>query len=470
VGRAADGATERRRRAALGAIAAGAVFAVLIPIAMAGADNGTSGLIGFEVQAAAPGLELVFDSPAIPTPTHPVFTGTLPEATSTMGTGPSTEGFTAIFWPGPLAGNLGTTLQQLNQLCAPGSIPLPPGANCLPVPQSLKDIMKGKNDPVRADAKNSGPQDASYGGSGALYMRAHADDQGATSDAGVTSLQAPPLVNIGSVTAHSNVQLAKGGGVVSGDAVGAMGGLVVGLGLPGLPVNLALLSIDSVNSTVHVESNGTKGSGKGSTVASGVKVAGMPASIDQSGLHLGPTTQPLNSLLNPLLSTVTNLLSQLKFKVHLVQPVETTQGTSETFTLGGVIIEFTTPDGSMVKITAGKAAAAADSSPAEALPALPTLPVTEPSLGSAGGTALSSPSISDTGSPLGAAPAAGTTSTPQTIRNAAFLPGGKPLAAGVLLVALAAAGLIGFGLKRLSDDVLAVAPPGTTCPNEGKSP
>jgi hypothetical protein len=451
---------------------AGILVILVVPMATSAADQTSGGLVGYEIESAAPGVELVYDNAAFPTPAHPAFTGTMPEATSTMSTGPQTEGFTSILWPGPLVGNLGTTFQQLNQLCAPASIPLPSGANCLPIPQALKQFLAGKNDPVRADAKNSGPQDASYGGPGALYMRAHAVDQQATADSGVSSFVASPLVNFGSVTAHSSATLANGGNVAVGDAIGTMGGLELGLGLPGLPSNVALLTISSVVSTVHVQSDGSKGYGKGGTVISGVTVAGMPATIDQDGLHLGSTSQPLAPLLTPLASTASRLLDQFKFKVSVAQPIEVTQGSSEMLALGGVTVAFKTPDGSSFKITAGKAAAAVDGSPNEPFPSLPAIPsAIAPSLSSPE-AALSAPSLPEVASvplvsPSGPAVAP---AVPQSTRNASFLPGFGGLAAGLLVAGLVAAALIGAGLKRLSDDVLAEAPGGPGCPNEGKRP
>jgi hypothetical protein len=451
--------------------AAAALIVLAVPTAIAASDQTGSGLVGYEIESAAPSVELVYDNPAFPTPTHPVFTGTLPEATSTMNTGPETEGFTSILWPGPLAGNLGTTIQQLNQLCAPASIPLPPGANCLPVPPALKQALVGKNDPVRADAKNSGPQDATYGGPGALYMRAHAVDQEATADAGVSSFVAAPLVSFGSVTGHSSAQLANSGALAVGDALETIGGMDVGAGLPGLPANVALLHIDSLVSTVHVQSDGTKGSGKGGTVISGVTVAGMPATIDQDGLHVGPVNQPLGSLLAPIADTASRLLGQFKFKVFVTQPVEQTQGSSESLTLGGVKILFTTPDGSSFQITMGKAAAAVDGSPNEPFPALPAIPpVAEPSV-SAPEAALAAPSLPDLASSPSATPSAPVAAAvPQSTRNTSFLPGFGGLAVGLLIAGLVAVALIGAGLKRLSDDVLAEAPGGPACPNEGKHP
>jgi len=460
----------RRRRLPLAT--AGILMILVVPMATSAADQTSGGLVGYEIESAAPGVELVYDNAAFPTPTHPAFTGTMPEATSTMATGPQTEGFTSILWPGPLAGNLGTTFQQLNQLCAPASIPLPSGANCLPIPQALKQFMAGKNDPVRADAKNSGPQDASYGGPGALYMRAHAVDQQATADSGVSSFVASPLVNFGSVTSHSSAQLAGGGNVAVGDAIGTMGGLEMGLGLPGLPANVALLSIDSVVSTVHVQSDGSKGSGKGGTVITGVTVAGMPATIDQDGLHLGPVNQPLGPLLAPLASTASRLLDQFKFKVSVAQPIEVTQGSSEMLALGGVTVAFKTPDGSSFKITGGKAAAAVDGSPSEPFPSLPAIPPTvAPSLSSPE-AALSAPFLPAVASAPTATLSAPAVSpaVPQSTRNASFLPGFGGLAVGLLVAGLVAVALIGAGLKRLSDDVLAEAPGGPGCPNEGKRP
>ena len=49
------------------------------------------------------------------------------------------------------------------------------------------------------------------------------------------------------------------------------------------------------------------------------------------------------------------------------------------------------------------------------------------------------------------------------------VPGGNAIALALVLLAVALAGGLGFGMKRLSDEVLAEVPAGSACPNEGKS-
>ena len=150
------------------------------------------------------------------------------QATADLQAGPTGTAFASIAWPGSLAGNLGTTIKQLNQLCAPPNLMLP----CLPVTDQDKQLLGGANDPVRAYATSSGKNDASYGGGGGLYMRAHADGSGtlATADAGVTSVAGDPVLTLGSVTSHAGSVVTSS--TITGEATSSITGITVGTNLP----------------------------------------------------------------------------------------------------------------------------------------------------------------------------------------------------------------------------------------------
>jgi hypothetical protein len=480
----------RRWRRAAGAAAATAALALVaaVPLSLVG-EGGQAhadvGLLGYNLHATAPGVEIVFDSGQIPTPTRPAFTGTLPEATADLDTGPSGTAFASIAWPGSLAGNLGTTLQQLN-FCAPATIPAPIGGQCLPADQQnqLKQILKPANDPVRAQARTSGPNDASYGTPGALYMTSHATGTLVTSDAGVTSVVAPPAITFGSVTSRARSVADEGSAV--GEAMSSITSIAIGVGLqlpstipPSVPIspNVPVVSIDSVVSTVKAISDGDKGTATGSTLIGGVRVLGMPATIDGKGIHIGPSTnQPTNAVTDPLITAAQTALSFIKFKVtYAPDPLLKTSGSSASATAQGMILSFVLPDGTPAgasyQITLGKALATADASPEFEFDLGGTdLGVSEP-FDTGTSTDVLPATVSgteDLGAPGAVSGTAGG-SVPITSQGAAsrgVIPGGGALGAGLVLLALAAAGVFGFGLKRLSDGALAEAA-GTTCPRQG---
>lgn len=464
---------------AVGGLGFGAL-ALALPFAPAYAD---ADLIGYTLHATAPGLELQYDSPQIPAPVHPVFTGTLPEATADLESGPSGKGFSAVAWPGALAGNLGTTLQQLNQFCAPPSLP-GVGGNCLPTQLSdpVRQALKPANDPIRAQATSpAGPADASYGAPGALYMTAHALGTQVSADGGITSLVAPPAITFGGVT--SRARSFVDGSLATSEATSSVTGIAIGTGLP-LPATpqtapgVPLVAIDSVTSTVKTTSDGDTGKATGDILIGGVRVLGVPASIDRAGIHVGPANQSPGAALSPLIAAAQAALQQLQFTVtYAPDPLLKTDGSAATATVQGMVITFVLPDGSpspqgsAFRITLGKATAAADASPAFSFDLSPPVAGTsDESLLSAGaGPAVLSANFEAGGAGDFAGPAANGGRVGFGGQNAVAsgtAPSGRALGLGLILLGALAATALGFGMMRMSDGLLSEAAAGTRCPLE----
>jgi hypothetical protein len=466
--------------ALLGALAAMSLGAARGQDASAG-DSG--GLLGYTGHASAPGIEFVYDNNAFPVPSHPVFTGTLPEATADLQAGPTGTAFASIAWPGSLAGNLGTTINQLNQLCAPPNLMVP----CLPITDQEKQLLGGANDPVRAYATSSGKNDASYGGGGGLYMRAHADGNGtlATADAGVTSVAGDPVLTLGSVTSHAGSVVTSS--TITGEATSSITGITVGTNLPipnvPVPANTSILTIDSVTSIARSVSDGQKQvRPTGEITVAGVKVLGQPASIDQKGLHLGGQGTALTPATKALQDAARQALASIKFAVTFApEPDLRVTGTQAVAEVGGITISFATSDGSSYKITLGKALAMADASPnidfAAEVPGVAGggLGGTEPAAtggGAAGGDTGSvsgGESLTDTSGSAGGAGGGGSeTVLPTGVLASGTPPSGKGIDTALIVLVVLGAGALAFGMKRLSDDVLSQRA-GMTCPNEGNT-
>ena len=444
-----------------------------------GEDSGSSGggLISYTGHGTAPGIEFVYDNTQFPVPSHPVFTGTLPEATADLQAGPTGTAFASIAWPGSLAGNLGTTIKQLNQLCAPPNLMLP----CLPITDQDKQLLGGANYPVRAYATSSGKNDASYGGGGGLYMRAHTDASGtlATADAGVTSVGGDPVLSLGSVTSHSDSTATSA--TITGEATSSVTGITVGTNLPvpnvPVPANTAILSIDSVTSIARAVSDGQRQvRPTGEITVAGVKVLGQPATIDQKGIHIGGQTTSLDPATKALQDAARQALASIKFAVTFApEPNLRVTGTQAVAEVGGITISFADSSGASYKITLGKALAMADASPnvefsveAPGVAGGAGLGGTEPSGAGAGGN--TGASVSAGGESLGytggASGAGGGAVLPGGVLASASPPGGKGIDTGLIVLVVLAAGALAFAMKRLSDDVLSPRA-GMTCPNEG---
>ena len=475
----------RARRWAIATTALGALAAMSLGVARGqDASSGDSGgLLGYTGHASAPGIEFIYDNTAFPVPSHPVFTGTLPEATADLQAGPTGTAFASIAWPGSLAGNLGTTIKQLNQLCAPPNLMLP----CLPITDQEKQLLGGANDPVRAYATSSGKNDASYGGGGGLYMRAHADGSGtlATADAGVTSVAGDPVLTLGSVTSHAGSVVTSS--TITGEATSSITGITVGTNLPianvPIPANTSILTIDSVTSIARSVSDGQKQvRPTGEMTVAGVKVLGQPASIDQKGLHIGGQGTPLTPATKALQDAARQALASIKFAVTVApEPDLRVTGTQAVAEVGGITISFATSDGASYKITLGKALAMADASPnidfGAEVPGVAGggLGGTEPAatggaVGGGTGSITGGESLSDTS---GATDGTSGSGTGDAVLSTGVLasgtpPSGKGIDTALIFLVILAAGALAFGMKRLSDDVLSQRA-GMTCPNEGNS-
>jgi len=454
------------------------LIAALLPLVGARPAAADDALVGYTLHATAPGIELVYDSTQLPAPSHPLFTGTLPEATADLETGPSGRGFSSLLWPGALAGNLGTTVQQLNQLCPPGqlaAIPvIGPQLQCLPVTDQEKLLLAGANDPVRAEARSpSGPSSATYGAPGALFMSARAAGADVSADSGVGALNGLPLLGLGSVTSHA--ESVVDGPKATARAMSTITDLTIGenLPVPGLPVpaGVALLAVDSITSTAQSVSDGATGTPAGTLEIAGVRVLGMPATIDDTGLHLQGQTQGLGAALDPLRATAEKALSALHFQASAVAaPVLQHQGSAAGATVAGIVISFQTPDGASYQITAGKAVAGADASPSISIDLggdlldtglLGSLSDVLPL--SVGGVALPEFTAPST---VAASPAVNSPGV--AIR--AVLPAGTPIGPALALFALIVAAGLAAGLMRVSDTALQEAASGTACPNPRPEP
>ena len=468
----------RVRRAAIAVAAFAALAATPFGVAR-GQDSGSSeggGLISYTGHATAPGIEFIYDNTQFPVPSHPVFTGTLPEATADLQAGPTGTAFASIAWPGSLAGNLGTTIKQLNQLCAPPNLMLP----CLPITDQDKQLLGGANYPVRAYATSSGKNDASYGGGGGLYMRAHTDATGtlATADAGVTSVGGDPVLSLGSVTSHAGSTATSA--TITGEATSSITGITIGTNLPvpnlPIPANTSILSIDSVTSIARAVSDGQRQvRPTGEITVAGVRVLGQPATIDQKGIHIGGQSTSLDPATKALQDAARQALSSIKFAMTFApEPNLRVTGTQAVAEVGGITISFADSSGASYQITVGKALAMADASPnvefsveAPGVAGGGGLGGTEPAAGAGDTGASVSTGGESLGDNSGGTSGGGETVLPGGVLASGSPPGGKSIDAGLIVLVVLAAGALAFGMKRLSDDVLSQRAAGMTCPNEG---
>ena len=286
---------------------------------------------GFIVSARGNGLQLTYDSPGLLPTGSPIFQLSVPEALATLNSGPVGYGLASFAFPGPLVADLGAALAA--------------GGTETGIPPY----------PVRAEAfYPSGPTEASEGDQG-TEMTAVTEFADSLAHTSFSGLQFGPAAFVGSSTSTSQ-------SVVEGDQVVARARTFVS------DVKLfgGIMEIDSVVTDLVATSNGTQSTSAGNTTVSGVRVLGLPATIDGDGVHfvdqpgsdpgdnpvggpvddalggsldpvqdgLGEAAGPLNQLLDELGIAGDDALQQLfersGIDVRLMDPVATSDGgTSE---------------------------------------------------------------------------------------------------------------------------------------------
>lgn len=406
-----------------GRLVLGVTVGLLAVAGSAGAaDDPGSGLSSFGLRANAPGLSLegLYRDVAL----------TVPETSSSLTTGGVGAGLASLAWPGPILGNLGDTILVL-QPSAPTQV------------QSL-------NDPVRAETRTGGRQEATDTSVPGTVMssRAQPDLVTALSRMGDTTL---PNGTVGAFTGSSSVHLS---GATS--AVATAESTIHDLSLAGGQITIA-----AAHSLATVTSIGGRTTARGGTTVSGMTVGGVPVTVDGTGLHVAG-----QSVANPVpQQTLDDAVKALGLTVLLTRPRTTVQGGSAVYDAGALVLLFS-QGGQQYSLTLGRASAGVGTnlgSPDDtaSLPGLP--PAAGPSsgtpaVGGTSGAALLGGSPAQAPPPTLSAPSGSATSGLPGPVAAVLAPVAYALAGGppalLVLGALAAAVLGGAALRRLPDRVL----------------
>lgn len=415
------------------AVAAAALGVALAasPIGAAHAgDEAGSGLLSYRLAASAPGLALegLYKDVAL----------TVPETTSTLSTGGVGAGLSAVAWPGPVVGNAGNALLVLS-----GSLP-----------QQVTLL----NDPIRAESHSAGPQSATNTRIPGTVMASSANGTKVTASSRSGAPTTLPLGTVGALSGTSSTELTGPTSAVS-TATTEVHDLTLADGV----IKVGLLSSTSTTTT-----DGKKATATGSTTVSGVTIAGLPVTVDGTGVHLSGT-----ALANPLTQGVLDAATRsLGLTIVVSAPRETTSGASARYEAGALAIVYSHGT-TTYSLTLGRASSSVSvglglsepatatmtPTPATHLPVHPTTsaPPAQAVAGSGTGLAVTTPGAVDTApdatgtapSPTVAEPAPAV--TPQAAQ--APLPGGAP--AGMWVALLAAALAAGAVLLRLPRWLLA---------------
>ena len=364
--------------------------------------------------------------------------GDIPEASSNLASGPVGSALAAVAWPGPIASNVGTLLL----VSSPSA---PPQSSML-------------NDPIKAEAHTGqNPPTVTNSSVPGATMTATAKADSVESDATVQNT-ATQAGTFGPSHAHSNI-------TSDGDVGKAAANSLV----QNVDFGAGAVKIDSVTSTAEAHTDGTKADGSAATTVNGMTVGGMPATVDQDGVHFGNQGQPANQAAN---AAAQQALAQSGISMVVSAPTKSVKGGNAVVQAGSLVITWATGAGnptfvmtlggaeaSVAATTADESAAIADLGTSVAggasdvgssgdVASLNTSPVgvTPGGLGVASGVAGSGSPVAPNGGSSGPAK--------ETPFSNATAFAAKPTTFGWVLLALMAAGLVAFGLRRLTDDLL----------------
>ena len=413
-------------RRGLGCIVAALFAAGMSASLVVGAPLASAELVGYDMSSDARGMQVFTIIPD--QQVQPEFN--VPQASSAMTSGQG-YGLATVAWPGATIANGGSLLGLL----VPG---FPPEVAAL--------LLY----PVRAEARTGqDPPTTVYDVPG-LSMRARADTNVVEAEAGVQGLAVIPGTFGTSRATTSNRAF--------DDSIRATARSVVeNLDIAGV------LKIDQIVSTATATSDGEKAVGSASTVVTGVTVNGNAATIDASGLHLGPASQPIDAITNQLNQQA---LSQAGINVAVGPATNEISGASAIVAASSVVITWTQQGTTFGLALGGARANAVAGANSEFLEDTATggddlLTGDTDVLGGAdfgdvgiddGGLVdggLSAPSLDD-GTGVAAPGNDGIELTPTALASA----NGRPLSKTAMFFAVVAAGLLAVGMRRLSTDVL----------------
>jgi hypothetical protein len=398
-----------------------------------------SGLGGFKISSTATGIEFVYSDGS-------EVDATIPLAESDFATGIG-HALSADFYPGPVGGNPGATIEQFLGADLPSSIITP---------------LSTLQDSAKAEAYSGGPTDSSFpagGPAGALNDTAHADDASATA--------VGTLVNAGENVSTRSVTTI-GTSSVTTTATSTVGDLSVG----------GLIHIGTVTSTVTASSDGKTGKASGATTISGFTILGQAIGITSTGLTVGTAKIPLN-----LSSVLTSALSGAGITVS-VSPYDHSVTGAQSVVHAPALSILIANAGTLIL---GGAEAEADASPAYVTPPLPgsssatTVAPVVPSFTADSGAAVSTGD--DTGATSGStgdqstafAPPATTApssggSTPDRLATRPASSGFGGIGAGLVILGLLVSGAGAFGFGKMPEDVLEDKVTASPCPLDRSAP
>jgi hypothetical protein len=239
----------------------------------------------YQLEARGIGIEGSYEIEGLLPGGSPVLDLTIPESLARFSSGPSGYGLASLAYPGGILVNLASLIEQT-------------GSDGSQIPPY----------PIKAEAFfPSGPTEVDASQPGGVAQRVVTGELGVEAAGSFPKVEAPPAVNIGSITSVSRTAIEDGKAVsrarVELGDIAILGGVV---------------TIDSVVTDIVAVHDGQAGTTDGGTRVSGVQFLGLDAAFTEDGLVLteappveGPG-EPLGDLLDPLVGPLRDALAPVQ--------------------------------------------------------------------------------------------------------------------------------------------------------------
>ncbi|MBA3655488.1 MAG: hypothetical protein H0W70_15000, partial [Actinobacteria bacterium] len=301
--------------------------------AVADDDSLGAAFQSFSLGAVAGGQRIIADSITGQSP-GTVDSG-IPDAETTM-TSSSGHALASIAWPSALAGNAGSLLLLLGPFpCTPSALfdalGLPITTICSPVGVrgEVMDQYHYLNSPVRAEALNPGKSSDENTVPGGK-MTARAGPSEVAADAVLGAVLVSDVEQAGTSRATSAVKV-TGPKTAVADARSAISDIAFAGGE---------VTIGSVMSVAHGETDGAAATSSGATTVHDMKVHGIPVTVDNKGVHASDQTA---DAVGPATAAANQALAGFGITMYVTRPTQMTKGALTTFDAGSLIIDWQPP-------------------------------------------------------------------------------------------------------------------------------
>lgn len=400
----------------------------------ASADETDAMLFSYSLVGSARGAHFGYEDPSQAAQIE----GDVPEASSSLVTGGLGYGLASIAWPGATFANGGTLLQTV----VPG---FPPEAGTL------------LNYPVRAEARTGQePPSVSNDSVPGVTMRATATPDRVDVAANLSRVEGAAGATLGSVRAVTSLKLERLLGTSSAE-------------ITATDIDIAgVVKIGSIHSVSMGTTDGLMAKGDAHTTVSGVTVAGVPATIDENGLTIGDSANPINSAINEVAKAI---LEQSGITLVVSSATKDVEGPTGRFTAGSVLITMPGDGAAVGRLSIGGASTvvtASRSDPSGLVPddvvELPTGSIDD-TAGTDGGepTTLHPVTDAEVPAPLASDGDPEVTLGPAAPTLAASV-GYGGLSPALIVLGMFGSVLVALGIRRFTDTLISVADSGPPCP------